>query len=126
MKRIIIMGIMAFCGVIGTEAQERLVLSIEKCREMALVHNEDLQRADNAVRQAEMDKAVAFSAYLPKFDGMVSGTYMLPDMDMMGMELQMRGMYMAGISLVQPLYAGGKIRAGNRLAEETACDTMAP
>ena len=117
MKRIIIMGIMAFCGVIGTEAQERLVLSIEKCREMALVHNEDLQRADNAVRQAEMDKAVAFSAYLPKFDGMVSGTYMLPDMDMMGMELQMRGMYMAGISLVQPLYAGGKIRAGNRLAE---------
>ena len=40
----------------------------------------------------------------------------MPDMDMMGMELRMRGTYMAGISLTQPIYAGGKIMAGKRLA----------
>lgn len=96
-------------------AQETLSLSQAECRQMALAHNEDLQRADNAVRQAELDKAAAFAAYLPQIDGTISGTY-VSDMNMMGMELQMRGMYMAGISLAQPLYTGGKIRAANRLA----------
>ena len=41
---------------------------------------------------------------------------MFPDMDMMGMELRMRGTYMAGINLTQPIYAGGKILTGQRLA----------
>lgn len=83
-------------------AQQTLNLSQAECRRMALAHNEDLQRADNAVRQAQIDKAIAFAAYLPKIDGTLNGTY-LSDMDMMGVELQMRGMYMAGISLTQPL-----------------------
>ena len=113
MKRLIILFAVASC--VAAKAQEPLELSLEKCREMALAHNEDLQRADNAFRQAELDKEIAFRAYLPKLDATATGTYMT-DMDMMGMELQMRGMYMAGISLVQPLYAGGKIRAGNKLA----------
>lgn len=82
---------------------------------MALQHDEDLQKADNTVRQSELDKAIALAGYLPKLDGTATGTY-LTDIDMMGMQLQMRGMYMAGITLVQPLYAGGKIIAGNRLA----------
>ena len=97
-------------------AQQTLNLSQAECRRMALAHNEDLQRADNAVRQAQIDKAIAFAAYLPKIDGTLNGTY-LSDMDMMGVELQMRGMYMAGISLTQPLFTGGKIRASNKLAE---------
>ena len=84
---------------------------------MALAHNEDLQKADNDVRRAELDKAIAFSTYLPKADATVTGVYMWPDMDMMsGMTFQMHGAYMAGIALTQPLYTGGKIRAGNRLA----------
>ena len=114
MKKLIILFAAVFC--VAAKAQKPLELSLQKCREMALTHNEDLQRADNAFRQAELDKKIAFSAYLPKFDATATGTY-LTDMDMMGMELQMRGMYMAGISLVQPLYAGGKIIAGNKLAK---------
>ena len=35
---------------------------------------------------------------------------------MMGMDLRMRGMYMAGITLTQPIYTGGKITAGKRMA----------
>ena len=101
---------------LGAGAQECLKLSVEECRKMALAHNEDLQKAGNALRQAELDKAVAFAGYLPKVDATAMGGYM-SDMDMMGMELQMRGLYMAGISLAQPLYAGGQIKAGNRLAD---------
>ena len=113
MKKLMILFAAAFC--VATKAQEPLELSLQKCREMALAHDEDLQRADNASIQAKLDKEIAFSAYLPKLDATATGTYM-SNLDMMGMELQMRGMYMAGISLVQPLYAGGKIMAGNRLA----------
>ena len=52
----------------GAVAQERLVLSAGQCREMALAHDEELRKADNAVRQAELDKAVAFAAFLPKVE----------------------------------------------------------
>ena len=38
-----------------------------------------------------------------------------PDIDMMGMEMRLRGTYMAGINLTQPIYTGGKIASGNRL-----------
>lgn len=117
MKRTLIILIATTLGSIpGVNAQERLNLSQSECRQMALTRNEDLQRADNSLRQAELDKAIAFTAYLPKFEGSLSGIYMLPDIDMMGSELRMRGTYMAGINLIQPLYAGGKIIASNKLA----------
>ena len=111
-----ILSLLAACLLMGAQAQEPLPLSLEMCREKALAHNEDLQRAGNAVRQAELDKEVALAAYLPKLDGMAMGTYM-SDMDMMGMTLQMRGTYLAGINLTQPIYTGGRIRAGKKLAQ---------
>ena len=103
-------------GLAASHAQAPLALSQQACREMALNHSEDLKRADNAVRQAEMDKSIALAAYLPQLDATGTGAY-VGDIDMMGMELQMRGMYMAGIALTQPIYAGGRIRTGNRLAK---------
>lgn len=103
-------------SVSETSAQERLSLSLTRCREMALSLSEELQQADNRKRQAELDNEIATTAYLPKIDGTAISTYILPDMDMMGMDLRMRGTYMAGISLTQPIYMGGKITTGKRLA----------
>ena len=117
MKPYILLSALAFCYMTEAIAQETLSLTQAECRRIALQNNEDLQKADNKLRQADIDKKIAFSTYLPKIDGMLSGTYMFPDMEMTGMELQMRGMYMAGISVTQPLYAGGKIVAGNKLAK---------
>ena len=114
--RTIVLIFIAAASLLGARAQEPLSLSLEACREMALAHNEDLRQAGNAVRQAELDKEIAFAAFLPKADGMAMGGY-LSDMDMMGMTLQMRGMYLAGVNLVQPIYTGGRIRAGKKLAE---------
>ena len=106
----------ALLGLPEAAAQQPLRLSQADCREMALQHSEALQKADNARKQAELDQGIARSAYLPKIDASATGTYLFPDMDMMGMELRMRGTYMAGINLTQPLYAGGQITAGQRLA----------
>ena len=94
-----------------------LWLSLEECRRMALENNESLQRADNAALQACLDKRVALAAWFPKIEGTATGVYMFENLDVMGMELQMKGMYMAGITLQQPVYAGGKLAAGSRLAK---------
>ena len=123
--KIIISCCVALCTVSEVPAQQPLRISLSECREMALTHSEELQQADNTIQQAKLDRKIAATAYLPKIDGAATGAYMLPNIDMMGMELSMRGTYMAGLSLTQPIYAGGKITTGNRLArigEEVASE----
>lgn len=117
----------ALCMAAYTQGQEALHLSLAECRQLALERNENLKQSDNKLRQAELDKAIAFSNYLPKFDASVSGTYMFPNMEMNGMEMELHGMYFAGIMVTQPIYTGGKIMAGNKLAKigkETASETV--
>ena len=97
-------------------AQQPLPLSLAECRERALAHSEDLQQADNRFEQARLDRRIAATAALPKIEGSATGAYVLPDLDMMGMDMRMRGTYMAGLNLTQPIYAGGKISAARRMA----------
>lgn len=123
MKRIIIAIVAASALHVGAGAQQQtLTLSADECRAMAIESSMTLRRADLAVRQAELDRKVADVARLPKIDGSASGIYLFPDMDMMGMTMEMKGAYVAGLQLTQPIYAGGKITAGRRLARigETA------
>ncbi len=104
---------------IGVEAfaQQSLRLSQADCRQMALSYSEDMQKADNSVDRAELNTKIARSAALPDISGSAGLAYMFPDVDMMGFELRMRGTYMAGISLTQPIYAGGKIASSKRMAK---------
>ena len=124
-KNIFIYCCAVLLSMFGASAQPALRLSQAECRELALSHSEDLQKSDNALRQAELDRKIARAAFLPNIEGSATGAYLLPDMDMLGMELRMRGTYMAGVSLTQPVYTGGKIRTSHRLArigEEVAAE----
>ena len=123
--------VIAYCAVLfsvaSVSAQQPLRLTQAECREMALSHSEELQQSENALRQAELDRKIAKTAFLPGIEGSAMGAYALPDMDMMGMKLRMRGTYMAGINLTQPIYTGGKITTGHRLArigEEAAAERL--
>lgn len=109
---------MATAAIIASAAmaQENISLTQAECRAMALSASEQLQQAENSLQQSTLDRKIANTAYLPKFEGSATGVYMLPDIDMMGSKMRMRGTYMAGISLVQPIYTGGKITAGRNLA----------
>jgi outer membrane protein TolC len=107
----------AFVSATSVAAQTTLSLSLAECCAKALATNEDVQVADNKLKQSNLDKQIAFTNYLPKVDGSVIGEYMFPDMDMMGVELRMRGAWFAGLTLTQPIYTGGKIMSGNRLAK---------
>lgn len=109
------------CGRMAAQEQspgpERIDLTLGMCRQMALEHSEELRQAGNNVQKADLDRKIAGTAYLPDISGSATGIYMLPDLDIMGMDLIFHGSYLAGISLMQPIYAGGKIVTGKRLAE---------
>lgn len=103
-------------GAHELRAQQPMKLSMEQCRDMALTTSEELKQANNRLRQAELDDKIAATARLPKIEGSATGAYVLPDIEMTGMELAMRGAYMAGLTLTQPIYTGGKISAGRQMA----------
>lgn len=93
-------------------------LSVSECREMALRNDEDIKIAQNRVRQSDLDRGIAKSAYLPKFDINGSALYLTPNPSMgASMDLNMKGVYMAGISLTQPVFTGGKIITANKLSK---------
>lgn len=87
---------------------------------MALEQNEKIKTAGNAVDKAKLDRQIAFAQYLPKVDGSFTMVHMknidILDQDFLGLSLQTRGTYLAGISVTLPLYVGGQITSANRLA----------
>lgn len=109
----VLLSLITLCG----NARQRLELSAVNCREMALAASEDMQQRKLDSRKADLDVKIAKTGFLPKIDGSATGMYMVPDIDMMGMDLQIRGMYMAGITLTQPIYTGGRLTAGKKLAK---------
>lgn len=96
-----------------------LTLDVSQCIEMAVKSSESVARARNSVKQANLQQQVARTAYLPKFAGSVTTGWNLPDSKYpeMGMTLKMRGLYMAGVNVTQPIYAGGQIIAANKLTK---------
>ena len=96
-------------------------LSLQDCRRLALENNETVKTADNAVEKAKLDREIAFAQYLPKVDGSLTMLHMqnqdlLEIGDVLGIQLQTRGTYLAGINVTLPLYTGGQLTAVNRLA----------
>lgn len=100
---------------------QSLNLSLKDCRRLALENNEKVKTADNAVEKAKLDREIAFAQYLPKVDGSLTMIHMqnqdlLEIGDVLGLQLQTRGTYLAGINVTLPLYTGGQLTAANRLA----------
>lgn len=113
MKRLII----NFSLLSASVCSSAMNLTLQECRDMALATDERIKIAQNGVLGAVLDCGMARTQYLPKLSGSANAFYMAPDTEMgESMKMQIRGAYMAGISLTQPIYAGGKIVAGNRMA----------
>lgn len=97
--------------------QESLQLSNARCRTMALESSEEVRRAANTVEAARLTQGATRTNFLPKLSGNATAMYNPSNTDMMGMELVMKGTYMAGLQLTQPIYAGGKISAAYKLSK---------
>ena len=106
----------AMLSAFACASAQTVTLSRDEFRQIALEQSEDIKIQTNSIKQSELDKGIAFTGYLPKIDAMGMGVYM-SDIEMSGMDMVMQGTYLAGITLTQPIYAGGKIIAGNRMAK---------
>ena len=120
MKKIIT-SLVLYVAIASQLSAQALSLSLQDCRKMALENSEKMKTASNAVKKAKLDRQIAFAQYLPKIDGSFTLFHtqdhdLLEIRDIIGMSLQTRGTYLAGINLTQPIYTGGQIMAANRLA----------
>lgn len=97
-------------------AQQPVSLSLAECRRLAVAHNEKVKKSENSLAASELQKQAAFTNYFPRVDLSATSVF-LQDQEIMGMTLKMRGASIAGFSLTQPIYVGGKIYNGNKLAK---------
>ena len=102
---------------VHAQLSERIRLTQAVCHELSVRNSEDVQKQQNALQQALLDKEIAFAHYLPDIDASIISVLMKDTKITDGMYLQMTGTYMAGLSLTLPLYVGGKITTGNKLAK---------
>lgn len=105
-----IFSIIAIMGTaLPVSAQQSYTL--EECRAMALEHNIAIRNADRATEQSEEQKKEAFTNYFPTVSA--AGITGKLNKDFLGM---IDGGTYATVTAIQPVFAGGQIINGNKLA----------
>ncbi len=108
-------------GASGTAFCQTKYYSIEQCRALALENNVRIKNAENDVQGAKQDKKQAFTNYFPTISatgmgfGADKGTAKMtlgPEMEMSILKNGIAG----GIIATQPVFAGGQIVNGNKIA----------
>jgi len=129
LRRLIIAGILAVAAVPSLVAGEP-VMTLEQCIESALNANAKIIVANEKQNESEAAIKEAAAGFLPKLSGSGSITllheapYMLLDMPTLPVqkiETSATDLYNVSASFTQPLFAGGKIVNGYRLAEQGRC-----
>ncbi len=106
------------------------ILSLEQCQEMAVSYNASLRNATNSVKMAGEMRKEAFTKYFPEISatgfGFIANHDMLQyDLDLpMLQELGFGGVILGlvkkgiadGVQALRPVWMGGEIVTGNRLA----------
>jgi outer membrane protein TolC len=106
---------------LSLKAQDTVQLNVLQCHEMALRNSRELQHSENAVQQAKLTRKAVLTNFFPQIEGSATGIY-TKDYNLIhapsgDIDLLIRGAYMCGFQLTQPIYVGGKIRNGYRLTK---------
>lgn len=111
----------ALCSTWSLAAFGQKQYTLDECREMALRNNVAVRNAANEVEAARQGEKEAFTRYFPT----VSATGMGYNADKGLLQMEMgpgmsasllKNGIMGGVTVTQPLFAGGQIVNGNRLA----------
>lgn len=120
MKQILLLVICAFVMIFPINAQR--MFTLDECLEEALNNNARLKNAENNLLAAKHSSREAFTKYFPVLSA--SGGGFMSDKGLIQMELQpgtemsmLKNGIVGGVSAAMPLFAGGQIVNGNRLAE---------
>lgn len=103
-------------------AQAQTAMTLHRCVEMALRNNVRMKNADNDVAMAGHDKAEALTGYFPQV-GAAGAAFMankgLVSLDMAPGQTfsMMKDGSMGSLTATMPVFAGGQIANGNRLAK---------
>ena len=109
-------------GVATGQNSADTVLTLEQCRTMALANNAAVRTARNDVLSAQETRREAFTKYFPEVQGGVSAFWANHDiiqynvLDLLTLGIVKNGKA-AGIWAVQPVFMGGRIVNGNKLAK---------
>lgn len=134
MKRNIAWLLFTLC-VAGSGLQAQQPLTLEECRNLAIQHNKELQMSGEKIKAAANERKEAATKYFPQVSA--GGAYLrnqknikLVDWDIFGaagqlipskiqdfFELDIHNVWVGNVSLVQPLFTGGKIIAYNQITE---------
>ncbi len=104
-----------------TSSQESHQYSLEECIAEAVRNNLTLRNADNEIAKSSEQRKEAFTKYFPTVSatggGFIANKGML-EMDMGGMTMSLaKNGLVAGVTAMQPVFAGGQIVNGNKLAK---------
>ena len=105
-----------------TETMADSVFTLEQCKQMALASNAEIRTADNNVRAAKETGKEAFTKYFPEISASASAFRTNHDMiqytvlDLFTLGIIDKGKA-AGIWALQPVFMGGQIVNGNKLAK---------
>lgn len=103
-------------------ASAQRTFTLDECLEQALSNNVRMRNAENEIRMAEHDRKNAFTRYFPSVSASGGGFIankglmelnMGPDMSMS----MMKDGVVGGVSATLPLFTGGQIVNGNKLAK---------
>lgn len=121
MKKITYIILCALAMNLSTKAQNVVKYSLDDCLREAVAHNIKLRNADNQVLMSTEQRKEAYTKYFPTVSasgtGFVANQHLL-EMDMGEMSLNLiKNGVMANVTVMQPIFAGGQIINGNKLAK---------
>lgn len=135
MKKVVVL--FAFLFILNSVYSQQ-TLTLEDCRNLAINNNKELQISGAKVKAAEYEKKAAFTKYFPELSA--TGAYMwnqkdlrlfdmsklgglgdilgtvAPDLKNLG-HLDIQNIWIGAVSLVQPVFMGGKIVNYNHITE---------
>ena len=122
MNRIRILLLNLLIAMIPAFADAQHVYTLDECLEMAMQNNVRIKNADNDVAAAEQQQKSAFTHYFPTVSA--SGLGFMADKGLLQMEMVpgtefslLKNGVAGGVTASLPLFAGGQIVYGNRLAK---------
>lgn len=98
------------------------VYSLQQCKDLALANNAAVRMSDNSLKEAEETRKEAFTKYFPEISAAASAfkthnnviQYDVLDLFTLGIINKGKA---AGVWAMQPVFAGGRIVNGNKLAK---------
>lgn len=109
------------CTMACATMQSQTCLTLEECRQMALEHNAKMQQSKLNIAATQEQKKKTFTKYFPTISA--TGLGFNANKDMLSIQLQpgvemsmLKDGITASVTAMQPVFAGGQIVNGNKLA----------